>query len=174
MDRSIPPPPPPPPTVSPSRFPGPICDLNIGSPVTPQPRAWRCIVCATLVGLVSVCCDWVRRQVWFATSVLQWQQKQNCPQDALTCRWDVNSQETKQPNCADTKITELKPAHKTRHITTEEKGKDKQLVPKISSNKMVTSPARTASMLSDRLTGGKERNDYTPSLQSHTSPLLPW
>ena len=53
-----------------------------------------------LVGPVSVYCDWVRWNVWSATSISVWQHlklsEQIPPWDTLACRWNVK-QASKQP-----------------------------------------------------------------------------
>ena len=52
-----------------------------------------------LVGLVSVYCDWVRLNVWSATSVCQHVKlsEQICPWDTLACCWTLSKQQTNQP-----------------------------------------------------------------------------
>ena len=41
-----------------------------------------------LVGLMSVCCDWVRLEIWSATCKME----QICPRDTLICCWEGNQQ----------------------------------------------------------------------------------
>ena len=57
------------------------------------PGAWRYRSALGLPGLVSVYCDWVRKQVWSATSISVWQRMQSFeqihPWYTLACCWDV-------------------------------------------------------------------------------------
>ena len=63
-----------------------------------------------LVGLVSVYCDWVRQQVWSATSILVWQHvqllKQTPPWDTLACCWAVK-QASNYNNIVPTQVNNL-------------------------------------------------------------------
>ena len=65
------------------------------------PGVWRYSVSAgSVVGPVSVYCDWVRWKVWSAASISVWQQvklsEQIRPWDTLANCWEV-TQSTKQP-----------------------------------------------------------------------------
>ena len=64
-------------------------DLKIDAPVVTLPGVWRHRVSAGMVGPVSVYCDWVRQNVWSATSISVWQHiklsEQMRPWDTLAC-----------------------------------------------------------------------------------------